>query len=192
MHYSNTFGSIRFLKSRHSAKRIVEQFFYESGAWNPLKPIHIKGTIRGPDTVSGTPRYPLNWLGLFPARRQFSGKRSWLSICLSGFVQPCMANLVEWYYWKFHPCPPDSPADLPASPWFPFIFVISWVHRVSYLYTESLFIFTIFQFLRNSRLKSVEAIKLEFVVPMPEQIATNTMQFFKVSGKLCMILGLWE
>ena len=33
-----------------------------------------------------------------------------------------------------------------------------------------------------SRLKSVEAIKLEFVAPMPEQISTATMQFLKVSG----------
>ncbi len=36
-----------------------------------------------------------------------------------------------------------------------------------------------------SRLKSVEAMKLEFVAPMPEKIATSTMQFLKVPEKLC-------
>ena len=36
-----------------------------------------------------------------------------------------------------------------------------------------------------SRLKSVEAIKLEFVAPMPEQIATTTMKFLQVTEKLC-------
>ncbi len=35
------------------------------------------------------------------------------------------------------------------------------------------------------RLKSVEAIKMKFVAPMPEQIATTTIHFPKVSGKLC-------
>ena len=35
------------------------------------------------------------------------------------------------------------------------------------------------------RLKSVEAIKMKFVAPMPEQIATTTIHFLKVSGKLC-------
>ncbi len=34
------------------------------------------------------------------------------------------------------------------------------------------------------RLKSVEAIKMKFVAPMPEQIATTTVHFLKVSGKL--------
>ena len=32
------------------------------------------------------------------------------------------------------------------------------------------------------RLKSVEAIKMKFVAPMPEQIATTTIHFLKVSG----------
>ncbi len=35
------------------------------------------------------------------------------------------------------------------------------------------------------RLKSVEAIKMKFVAPMPEQISTTTIHFLKVSGKLC-------
>ncbi len=72
MHYSNTFGSIQFLKSF---------------PWNPLKPFlkyqnlsvfhnmyafgwikcnitrSFKGTIRGPDTVCGNARCPLENAG---------------------------------------------------------------------------------------------------------------------------------
>ena len=34
-------------------------------------------------------------------------------------------------------------------------------------------------------LKSVEALKMKFVAPMPEQIATTTTQSLKVPGELC-------
>ncbi len=33
------------------------------------------------------------------------------------------------------------------------------------------------------RLKSVEALEIDFVAPIPEQIATTTMHFFKASGE---------
>ncbi len=35
------------------------------------------------------------------------------------------------------------------------------------------------------RCNSVEPIKMKFVAPMPEQVATTTMQFIKIPGKLC-------
>ncbi len=34
-------------------------------------------------------------------------------------------------------------------------------------------------------LKSVGALEIEFVAPIPEQIATTTMHFLKVPGELC-------
>ena len=33
------------------------------------------------------------------------------------------------------------------------------------------------------RLKSVGALEMKFIAPMPEQIATTTMHFLKVNGK---------
>ena len=35
------------------------------------------------------------------------------------------------------------------------------------------------------RLKSVGALEMKFVAPMPEQIATTTLHFLKVQGELC-------
>ncbi len=34
-------------------------------------------------------------------------------------------------------------------------------------------------------LKSIGALEMKFVAPMPEQIATTTMRFLKVTGELC-------
>ncbi len=50
---------------------------------------------------------------------------------------------------------------------------------------ETIFMINITKIPLVYRLKSVEAIKMKFVAPMPEQIATTTIHFLKVSGKLC-------
>ena len=54
----------------------------------------------------------------------------------------------------------------------------------SYYFVSTLIYFFNFNILNMlvSRLKYVEALTLKFVAPMPEQIATTTMQLFKVPG----------
>ena len=65
MHFSNAYGSIQFLKSCTSnpLKLVTLSVFHNMYAFSWIqcrRARKLKGKIRGPDTMSGTPRCPLN------------------------------------------------------------------------------------------------------------------------------------